>query len=364
MANITLEINNFRNAVYGEEVRGSMISLAEKLNSEIEASTANVNEQVNIVTNLKSQVDAVLDAEADRIANEEERIANENARKTAENSRVTAENARVAAENIRDAQEQGRVSAETNRVAAENQRVIDWNTFFNTAQTNWITFTASADAAETSRENIWNTFYSSITSDWTAFDDLARAAEEGRVTAENARTANWNAFYPVAQTDWTTFYESATTDWNQFNQNAKEDEDLRVTQENSRVAAETRRNQLFNQLTAGVVPLATYTTPGTVIPGDGLAIDEDGVLSVVGGTDLETATHAAATYLSKSVFNTTMEDYTKYASFMAPFVINTELGNGSQRRIGLKFHTDQFAVASNGAFSLKQGITWADLATT
>lgn len=41
MANITPEINDFKNAIYGEEVRGSMISLAEKLNQEVENNTQN-----------------------------------------------------------------------------------------------------------------------------------------------------------------------------------------------------------------------------------------------------------------------------------------------------------------------------------
>ena len=41
MADISQEINNFQNAIYGEEVRGSMISLAEKLNQEVENNTQN-----------------------------------------------------------------------------------------------------------------------------------------------------------------------------------------------------------------------------------------------------------------------------------------------------------------------------------
>ena len=40
MADISSEIKNFREAVYGEEVRGSMISLAEKLNEVSEATEA------------------------------------------------------------------------------------------------------------------------------------------------------------------------------------------------------------------------------------------------------------------------------------------------------------------------------------
>ena len=46
MADISQEINDFKNAIYGEEVRGSMISLAEKLNTEVESNTTNVNQAV------------------------------------------------------------------------------------------------------------------------------------------------------------------------------------------------------------------------------------------------------------------------------------------------------------------------------
>lgn len=40
MADISKEIQAFREAEYGEEVRGSMISLAEKVNQEVEGNTA------------------------------------------------------------------------------------------------------------------------------------------------------------------------------------------------------------------------------------------------------------------------------------------------------------------------------------
>lgn len=39
MANISAEITAFREATHGEEVRGSMISLAEKINAEVEGNT-------------------------------------------------------------------------------------------------------------------------------------------------------------------------------------------------------------------------------------------------------------------------------------------------------------------------------------
>ena len=46
MADISKEIADFKSAVHGEEVRGSMISLAEKLNTEVEENTTNVNQAV------------------------------------------------------------------------------------------------------------------------------------------------------------------------------------------------------------------------------------------------------------------------------------------------------------------------------
>lgn len=46
MANIATEIKNFLSAVYGKDVRASLVSLAEKLNSEVEDNTRNVTNAV------------------------------------------------------------------------------------------------------------------------------------------------------------------------------------------------------------------------------------------------------------------------------------------------------------------------------
>lgn len=48
MADISKEIWDFRSAIYGEEVRGSMISLAEKLNNEVSENTVIANVAANI----------------------------------------------------------------------------------------------------------------------------------------------------------------------------------------------------------------------------------------------------------------------------------------------------------------------------
>ncbi|MDO4285226.1 MAG: hypothetical protein Q4C60_07790 [Eubacteriales bacterium] len=61
MADISKEIENFRSARYGREVRGSMISLAEKLNQEVEAGGDKIDEQVEIILQTKEQSDAAVE---------------------------------------------------------------------------------------------------------------------------------------------------------------------------------------------------------------------------------------------------------------------------------------------------------------
>lgn len=51
MADIRKEIQVFKGAEYGEDVRDSLISLAEKVNHEVENNTGNVNSAVNNANN-------------------------------------------------------------------------------------------------------------------------------------------------------------------------------------------------------------------------------------------------------------------------------------------------------------------------
>lgn len=74
MANISKEIQDFKTAVYGEDVRDSMVSLAEKVNAEAENSTQKVAQYGQ--------------AESQRAAAESQRVTAENQRKTAETSRA------------------------------------------------------------------------------------------------------------------------------------------------------------------------------------------------------------------------------------------------------------------------------------
>ena len=63
MADISQEIDDFKNAIYGEEVRDSMVSLAEKLNTEVEENTTNVNQAVSTANSASSAANqAVQDA--------------------------------------------------------------------------------------------------------------------------------------------------------------------------------------------------------------------------------------------------------------------------------------------------------------
>lgn len=56
MADISKEIQNFRDAELGEEVRGSMIALAEKVNKDGEDALANVAEQVEVVNDAVDEI--------------------------------------------------------------------------------------------------------------------------------------------------------------------------------------------------------------------------------------------------------------------------------------------------------------------
>lgn len=63
MADIRKEIQDFREAEYGEEVRGSLISLAEKVNADGEKALSDVSVQVARIDGVSGRVDkAVADA--------------------------------------------------------------------------------------------------------------------------------------------------------------------------------------------------------------------------------------------------------------------------------------------------------------
>ncbi len=177
MADISKEIQDFREAVYGEEVRGSMISLAEKVNAESEDSAKKVTEYGK--------------AEASRAQAETARVNAEEARVTAEKGRVSAEKTRVSAESTRADNEDGRIAAEDGRAAAEAERV--------TAETERASAETSRVSAETKRASAETKRINAEKARATAEEE--RASEEtGRVNAESARvTAETNRQKNTAQ---------------------------------------------------------------------------------------------------------------------------------------------------------------------
>lgn len=254
---ITPEVDDFRNAVYGEEVRGSMISLAEKLaesadNSETVANqaTTDVAQGLASITDTADRAEAATTAanEAASSANDAAAAANSatDAANSAESSRASAEQARVSAEQARANAESARVTAEQARASAENQRV--------TAET-------ARAGSETNRQDAEGARREAET---------ARAsAEQGRVSAESARVA--------AETG-------------------------RANAETSRASAESNRNSTFASMQRSfadmveqVMPPATTSTLGGVIVGEGLNVASDGTLSFEAG-DFLTKAEASETY--------------------------------------------------------------------
>lgn len=60
MADISKEINDFQNAVYGEEVRESLISLAQKVNADGEDALSEVAEQVTRIDGIAAEATQAL----------------------------------------------------------------------------------------------------------------------------------------------------------------------------------------------------------------------------------------------------------------------------------------------------------------
>ena len=97
MADISKEIQDFEEAVYGEEVRGSLVSLAEKINDEVEENTEKVTEYGQ--------------AESDRAQAEEERASAETQRQKA------FQTAKEAAEQAADSANQASQQIQQNAAA-------------------------------------------------------------------------------------------------------------------------------------------------------------------------------------------------------------------------------------------------------
>lgn len=115
MADISQEINDFKNAIYGEEVRGSMISLAQKLNTEVEENTTNVNQAVSTANSASSAAN-----QAVQDANTTLKAANQAVKNAAGSASAAAGSASAAAGSAEDAAESAAAASGSASAAAQS----------------------------------------------------------------------------------------------------------------------------------------------------------------------------------------------------------------------------------------------------
>lgn len=115
MADISQEINDFKNAIYGEEVRGSMISLAQKLNTEVEENTTNVNQAVSTANSASSAAN-----QAVQDANTTLKAANQAVKNAAGSASAAAGSASAAAGSAEDAAESADAASGSASAAAQS----------------------------------------------------------------------------------------------------------------------------------------------------------------------------------------------------------------------------------------------------
>lgn len=257
MADISAEIEAFQNAIYGEEVRGSMISVVEKINDVVEDTEATVDSfETNITAAITAANEAAMNASSKAtVANTAASSANaaaDVATSAASDANSAAENATAkatAASNLiaqAQSSEQARVTAENERRTAETARASAESARAN-AETNRASNEVTRQDNETARNS----------------------AEATRVTAESGRASN---------------------------------ETQRNNAETNRNVAETNRASAFRAIQDAwqdmeqqVLPPATTSTLGGIIVGDGLTVQSDGTLSFEAG-DVLTKAEAAETY--------------------------------------------------------------------
>ena len=120
MADISKEINDFRTAVYGRDVRNSMITLAEKVNTEVETNTANVNRAVHTANTASSRANQTLETAQEAINEAETTLQAANTAKTdAQSSASAAEESASAAEVSKTAAAQSAEAAAESAAEAE-----------------------------------------------------------------------------------------------------------------------------------------------------------------------------------------------------------------------------------------------------
>lgn len=130
MADISKEINDFKNAFYGEEVRGSMITLAEKVNTEVETNTTNVNAAVSTANTASGKANQTLETAQEAIDEAETTLQAANTAKAdAQSSAEAAAASASAAEASKTATAQSAAAAAAS--AAEAEQVAEGLGGFN-----------------------------------------------------------------------------------------------------------------------------------------------------------------------------------------------------------------------------------------
>ena len=228
MADISKEIQDFREAVYGEEVRGSMISLAEKVNGEVEDNT-------DKVTKYGEAEDSRVQAEAARVNAEKARVTAENGRASAEESRVYAESTRVGNEEDRISAEEDRAEAELARTNAESTRV--------SAESERATSELERETAESERETS---------------ESGRKTSEQGRVSAETDRVSAENA-RAEAETNRQANTEQAINDCDEATARAN-------------AAAEAAEGLVLGDISEKTVTFETALQRANIQSGDSLAV--------------------------------------------------------------------------------------------
>ena len=115
MADISQEIDDFKNAIYGEEVRDSMVSLAQKLNTEVEGNTTNVNQAVETANSASSAAN-----QAVQDANTTLQAANQAVQNAAGSASAAAGSASAAAGSAEDAAESAAAASGSASAAAQS----------------------------------------------------------------------------------------------------------------------------------------------------------------------------------------------------------------------------------------------------
>ena len=423
MANIDAEIRDFRNAVYGEQVRNSMISAFIKINNVVIECDSNIQEQVDLIssisldiTNYKAAITAEQNAFEVNINDQmngfqslitglyvEYQTDINSQWTTYKNEMNAAEATRISQENTRVSQEQTRMSHEQTRVNQEQARqnyiegtlahdYTDGLKYYVTQLKNYETNVlipgeqlrvANENIREQERIAINN--YIDGTSDAGYQDGLKYYVTQMKNYMDNSTTGvkkyvtDLKAYVDgTAEESYTDGIKAYITDLKNYEistlqaneTNRQQNENYRNAQETIRQNNELNREEAFASLSQANMPLATSVTAGAIIIGDGFTREPSGRISVSNYGDLETGTHAATTYVAKTAFETYQNSVVNtYLSKTdaASLYLSKSSGNLYVLKTSISSQQDNGSTViydANDILRLKWNMTWNDLNTT